>query len=244
MEMQVHRAFTGVALLTSVASLAVAQKSSIISVRSGASKSISGNVKGRGYVDYKLSLGAGQSLSVALLSKSSSVYFNVIPPKQTAAMYIGNMGTNQMDHRIVPMEGEHVIRVYQMGAAADGGKTNSYALHVKVAGSALAPLKSSVDARLKGTPYHASAPIDCRIDLEPRRKTCEGYVIRRGNGSATVEFRYGSAIRRVLFVNGKPVAHDSPFAFTYEKSGDITTLRFGDRPDEEFKVIDAMVFGG
>lgn len=232
-------------LIASAACLALSpQQSKKIAVKPGVTSTVNGTLKGRGYADYLVNVGAGQALSVALLSKSTSAYFNVIGPRQQEAMFIGSFGTNYTGDRIVPIDGIHTVRVYQMGGAASSGKTTSYALHIKVSGKAIPARSFANDAKIKGTPFHAMAPVDCRINIEPARKTCDAYVIRRGSGNGTVEIHYGQTVRRVLFVNGKPVGHDSAFGFEFHKTGDDTTLWFGLDRAEEFKIPDMLIYGG
>jgi len=229
--------------VVSASQVAAAQSSKLVSLPSGKSAKVQGSVVGKEYRDFRVKVAAGQSLTVSMKSSRSSAYFNVNPPKSDASMFIGNMQGNSMNRQI-PSAGEYIIRVYLMGAAASEGKTASFTLDIKASGKALKPLPASVDAKLKGTPYHASGPTPCKISLEPNRKECEAFVIRYGNGTATVEFRAGKMVRRVLFVNGTPKAHDSFEKFTFKKVGEVTTIRLGDDPSEEYTVQDALVFGG
>lgn len=236
-------------VLFGLCSLAYCQKTSSINVPAGSSKVVQSSIRGNDYLDYKVNIRAGQSLSVSLRSQSTSVYFNVLSPKNPGAtfvpaMFIGSMGYDHFSNRMVPMDGQHTIRVYQMGAAADEKKTNKFSLTVRVNGKAILPINNPSDAKIPGTPFHARTTAPCKISLEASRKTCEAFVLRRTGGAATVEFRYGSMVRRVLIVGGKPVAHDSPFTMTYERQNDTLILRFGDGPDEEFTISDSLVNGG
>ena len=130
------------------------------------------------------------------------------------------------------------------GAAADENKKNSFTISVTVQGTALKPIPSSKDAKLKGTPFHARSIVDCTVSNDKKRASCDAYIIRYGGGSATVEFRAGRLVRRVLFVKGIPKAHDSQESFTYSRSGEDTTIKFGDDPSEKYLVPDALIFGG
>jgi hypothetical protein len=67
-------------------------------------------------------------------------------------MYVGSMDGNRLASRMVPADGDYIIRVYQMGNAADSNRTNSFTLKVRVSGSAYAALPRSEDATLRGTP--------------------------------------------------------------------------------------------
>jgi hypothetical protein len=226
-------------------SLAAGQSVQRVVLSPSGLKKVTGAIKGKAYSDYLVQVGAGQSASVVLSSKSSSVYFNLLPPgSKGEGLYNGSTNGNRMAPRILPMAGRYIIRVYQMGAAASEGKTNQFSFTVSVKGIALKPLSSASDAKLKGTPFHARSEVSASFFYDKERSRAEAYVIRYGNGSATVEFRAGTMVRRVLFLRGVPKASDSQEAFTYSKAGDNTTIRFGDDPTEQFIVPDALIFGG
>ncbi|MBX7131800.1 MAG: hypothetical protein K1X67_03880 [Fimbriimonadaceae bacterium] len=233
--------------LASCATCATAQTQTRADLSSGKLKTLKGQIKGRGYADFIVKLGAGQSLSAALTSPSRSVYFNVLPPGSNgAALFNSSMtGQNKMAPRQMPMDGDTIVRVYQMGAAKDENHRAAFTITLGVSGKSIKAISSKQDAKLPGTPFHATAPVHCVIDLEPKRKTCDAYVIRRIGGAATVELRVGSMKRRVLFQRaGKPIAHDSSTSFTFSRSGDETRIRFGDRPDEEYTIPDVLITGG
>lgn len=228
-----------------LASVAQGQRVHRVALSKSSSAKVAGRVKGKAYVDYRMKIGAGQAASVTLTSDSRSVNFNFLPPgSKGVAMFNGSMRANKMDQRIIPVSGDYTVRVYQMGAAAAENKTNGFTITVSVKGTTRKALPRTADATLAGTPYHARSVVHCFIYWEKTQAECNAYIIRYGGGSATVEFRAGSLVRRVLFVNGVPKAHDSQEALTFSKSGDDTTVRFGDGPSEEFVVPDALVFGG
>jgi len=78
-------------------------------------------------------------------------------------------------------------------------------------------------------------------DTKPQR--CEAFVIRRGvDGTATVEIPSKGIRRRILFVQGKPVASDSSEKMTVTRQGDVTTVKF--ESGEYYEIVDAMIFGG
>lgn len=234
-----------IGLLTlSLASTVLAQTSKRVTPKVGSNVTVSGTVKGSNYVDYLVRVGAGQSVTVTLTSRSTSVNFNFNPPKSNLAMFNGSMGSNKMEARPVPSDGDYIIRVYQMGAAKSEGRTNSFSLRVKVDGRALKPLPASTDAKLRGTLFHARATVPCMVSMDNSITSCEAFVIRRGSNNATVEFRAGRLVRRVLFVKGLPYAHDSSEEFTYSQNGDMFTVRFGSDPSESYTVPEAFLFGG
>jgi hypothetical protein len=208
------------------------------------STTIKRSIKGYNYVDYQLRAGAGQTLKVSMKGSNGANYFNVLPPgSNDVAMYVGQTGANAFEG-MLPVEGTYTLRVYLMRSAARRNETSSYTLDVAVTGKALKPVSGKIDAQFPGTPYHASAPAACTLPYEPDTKQCEAFIIRRDfQGTATVEVRGKSYLRRILFVQGKPVASDSSEAMTASRRGDITEVKFGDG-QERVEIFDAMLTGG
>ena len=208
------------------------------------SATIKGQIKGDAYVDYVVRAAAGQTISVALKVSNRSNYFNVLPPGSTdVAMYVGQTGEAYTG--MLPTDGDYAVRVYLMRNAARRNEVSDYELTVTVTGQTLAPTPASKDALLPGTPFHASASIACLPmpygDTKPQR--CEAFVIRRGaGGTATVEIPSKGFTRRVLFVEGKPVASDSAEKMTVTRKGDVTVVRF--ESGELYEIPDVFIIGG
>jgi hypothetical protein len=213
--------------------------------RGASSATIKGKVTGDETVDYVVRAGAGQTITVSLKPSSPSNYFNVLPPDSAdVAMYAGQTGDDYTS--MLPADGDYKVRVYLVRAAARRNASSTFTLTIGVTGKALAPLPASQDALVKGTPFHATAPISCVPmpygDTAP--KPCEASVIRRGvDGTATVEIALGPAgKRRILFVQGKPVVSDSSEKMTVTRKGDLTTVTF--ESGERHEIPDALVTGG
>lgn len=205
---------------------------------------IKGSIKGYHYVDYQLRLGAGQTLKASMQGSNLANYFNILPPDSgDVAMYIGQVGANRFEG-LLPVEGLYTLRVYLMRSAARRNETSHYTLDVAVTGQPLKPLPEAQDARIPGTPYHASTTLPCTLPYEPDTKRCDAFVIRRSfDGTATVEVRGPkSYLRRVLFIKGKPVAADSTHPMTSSRQGDVTEVRF--EQDERLEIPDALITGG
>lgn len=123
-------------LLLSV--FAVAQPAPIPQVKvqfanGSSSKTITGQVKGEG-TDYVIRAGAGQTMTITLASKSTSLCFNVIPPgEENTAIFIGSTEGNKYEGTL-PSSGDYKIRVYLMRAAARRGAAASFTLTVAIAG--------------------------------------------------------------------------------------------------------------
>lgn len=208
------------------------------------STTIKGSIKGYNYTDYQFRLGAGQTMKAAMKGSNAANHFNVIAPGASdVAMYMGEIGGNKFEG-VLPIEGTYTLRVYLMRVAARRNETSDYSIDVAVTGKALKPLPGSADAKHPGTPFHAAAPIACTLPYQPDVKQCESFVIRRDfQGTATVEVRGpGSYLRRILFMQGKPVASDSSQPMTSSRRDDITEVKFGD--DERVEIVDALVNGG
>ena len=205
---------------------------------------ISGALKGDQYVDYKVRSGAGQTLTVTLKGSNLQNYFNIHPPGSAdIAMFIGSTSGNQFK-RIAPTDGEYVVRVYLMRAAARRNETSDYTLNVALDGKALPALSAAKDALIRGTPFHASGNMACTRADNLQLKRCDGYVIRRGyDGTATLEVRWADGLKRsVLFTKLQPVASDSVNPMTYTRSGDVIAVSIG--KDERFEVPDVLLTGG
>lgn len=204
---------------------------------------LSGNIKGSQYVDYKVRAGAGQTLTVTLKPGNPQNYFNINPPATEAALFIGSMSGNQAK-RMLPNDGEYAVRVYLMRAAARRNETSSYTLTVALDGKALPALSAAKDAVIRGTPFHASANMACTRADNPQLKRCDGYVIRRGyDGTATLELRWPDGIKRtLLFTRMQPVASDSVDTLTFTRTGEVTVVSVG--KNERFEVPDVLLTGG
>ena len=212
--------------------------------KGASSATIKGQMKGDADVDYVVRAAAGQTLSVTLKGSNRSNYFNVLPPGSAdVAMHVGQDGRPYTG--MLPADGDYKVRVYLMRSAARRNEVSNYELTVSVTGQPLAPIPASQDALLPGTPYHASGSITCLPmpygDTKPQR--CEAFVIRRGtDGTATVEIPSNGIKRRILFLQGKPVASDSSEKMTVTRKGDVTTVKFDS--GEYYEIVDAIIFGG
>lgn len=91
---------------------------------------IHGKITGNNYVDYRLAVSGGQSMDVIV--RPDNVYFNVMAPGSTGeAIYNSSVNGNEYGSTI-PADGTYTVRIYQMGAAKDEGKTHSFTLEIGV----------------------------------------------------------------------------------------------------------------
>ncbi len=93
---------------------------------------VQGNVTGQGYYDYLLGAKAGQTMGVSLITDGSA-YFNILPPgSNDVAIYNSSIEGNDATGIKLPASGDYTIRVYLMGADADGGATVPYTLSIGI----------------------------------------------------------------------------------------------------------------
>lgn len=205
---------------------------------------IKAQIKGGADVDYVVRAAAGQTLTVTFKGTNRSNTFNVLPPgSDDVAMFVGDAGGDFK--RVLPADGDYAIRVYLNRAAARRNETGSYTLTVSITGAPLAPLPAAKDARVSGTPFHATATVACVPPFASERASCEAGVVRRGrDGTATVEIHApgSTLVRRILFVKGSPVASDAAGEMTFTRKDDLVVVSIA--PDERYEIVDAFIIGG
>ena len=99
---------------------------------------INGKIKGDQIVDYLLRVRAGQKLVVSLETKNTSTYFNVLPPGEDTAIFIGSTSGNRFEGNATK-DGDYTVRVYLMRNAARRGATASYTIRFAVTGDSQRP---------------------------------------------------------------------------------------------------------
>jgi hypothetical protein len=188
---------------------------------SGASSAtMKGSITGNETVDYQLRARAGQTMSVMLKTGNSSNYFNVLPPGSVAAL--ANSSTSGNDWTgTLPVDGDYRIRVYLMRSAARRNETANYALTVRITGS--------TDAKVAGTPYHATGMVPCSVGTDPKRSAqCSFGVIRSSPGHADVYLAspgydvtlHKDKLRVLKFAGDIVTSSDPKEKVSFEKQGD------------------------
>jgi len=181
--------------------------------KGASSATVKGSLKGDKTIDYKLRAKAGQTMSVTLKTSNSANYFNVLPPGSTGeAIFVGSTGGNEWTGPL-PADGEYTVRVYLMRSAARRNETADYTLTVGITGSAAAPEASGPaptgDAKVKGTPYHATGQVPCSMGSGPQGSAqCDFGVIRGKPGNAEVHVTPPGGFKRVLTFAGDKVTSD------------------------------------
>jgi hypothetical protein len=134
--------FAATALLAGLAAVSAVQSaqaqtiSEVAFERGKSGATISGAIIGDEYVDYTLRAKGGQEMSVTMRAGASNgmgtVYYNILPPGSTGeAIYNSSINGDATTVRL-PGDGVYSIRVYQMGADADEGKTSSFEIDVSI----------------------------------------------------------------------------------------------------------------
>ena len=101
------------------------------------------------------------------------------------------------------------------------------------------------DAKVPGTPYHATGDINCSMGTG-KMKSCLFGVIRQGNGNGTVVVTTPNGSKRsIVFKKGKAIGYDQSKAnagkFSAKKDGDMNQVHIG---QEHYEIPDAVIFGG
>lgn len=221
------------------------RKERVSFAKGASSATVQGTLKGGNDVDYLVRAAAGQTLEVKLQGTNSQNDFNVLPPgSANVAMFVSSMSGARSWSGILPADGDYAIRVYLGRAAARRNESSKYTLTVAVTGKALPPLSAARDAKVAGTAYHATGKVACTLPYQADVKSCDAGVVRRGNdGTATFEAIGSMGVqRRILFVQGKPVAADTMDPVTATRQGDLTVVKVGD--DERYDIPDAFLSGG
>jgi hypothetical protein len=207
---------------------------------------VKGSIKGERTIDYKLRAKAGQTMSVTLKTSNGANYFNVLPPGSTGeAIFVGSTSGNDWTGQL-PVDGEYTVRIYLMRSAARRNEAADYTLTVGIAGStavtAALGRAPSTDAKVKGTPYHATGPLPCWMGNAPLGSSqCEFGVIRGKPGNAEVHIKPAGGLERVLTFRGSTVTSGKD-KVKASKSGDLWTIEVNDY--EHYQVYESAISGG
>jgi hypothetical protein len=205
-----------------------------------------GSLKGGEVIDYKLRAKAGQTMSVSLKTSNDANYFNVLPPGSAGeAIFVGSTSGNEWAGQL-PSDGDYTVRLYLMRSAARRNEVANYTLTVGVTGSGaatatLGPAPSS-DAKVKGTPYHATGPVPCWMGNAPAGSSqCEFGVIRGKPGNAEVHIKPSGGLERVLTFMGNTVTSGNEKVKASKAAG-LWTIEVNDY--EHYQIPEAVVSGG
>jgi len=213
--------------------------------KGASSATVHGVLKGDSIIDYKLGARAGQTMSVILETSNGANYFNVLPPGSTdVAIFIGSTSGNEWTG-LLPENGEYTIRVYLMRSAARRNESARYTLTVAVTGDATAPALGAAppsDAKVKGTPYHATGQVPCAMgDAAPGATRCDFGVIRGKPGNAEVHVTPPGGFERVFVFIGSTVSVEGSEKVKAKKEGDTWLIDVNDY--EHYRIPEAVIVG-
>jgi hypothetical protein len=208
------------------------------------SATLKGTIKGNQTIDYTLRARAGQTLKVTLKTSNGANYFNVLPPgSNDAAIFVGSTDGNEWTGAL-PADGEYKVRVYLMRSAARRNETASYTLTVGIIGSPKASdfgTAPASDAKVKGTPYHATGPLPCTMGND-KPVQCEFGVIRGKPGNAEVHITPPGGLKRVLIFMGDKVTTNPGEKIKAVKQGYDWVIEVNDY--EHYTIPEAVINGG
>jgi len=216
--------------------------------KGASSATVKGAIKGDQTIDYKLRAKAGQTMTVKLATGNGANYFNVLPPgSNDVAIFVGSSNGNEWSGAL-PSDGEYTVRVYLIRSAAQRNESASYTLTVGVAGGGGASAQYALgqapasDAKVRGTPYHATGPLTCWMGNVPVGSSqCEFGVIRGKLGNADVHIKPAGGLERVLAFRGNTVTSGSD-KVKAAKAGDLWTIEVNDY--EHYQIPEAVIVGG
>lgn len=99
------------------------------------------------------------------------------------------------------------------------------------------------DAKVKGTPYHASGKVPCWLgDPAPGSSQCAFGVIRGAAGNAEVRITLPDGLTRILTFTGDKVSADEGATVHAGRSDDNWLIEVDDF--EHYRIPDAVINGG
>jgi hypothetical protein len=238
-------AFSALVLISSpVAHAEEIQTQNVQFAKGHSSATIKGKITGNQTIDYTLRAKAGQNMNVSLKTSNSANYFNVLPPGSTGeAIFIGSTSGNEWAG-VLPADGEYKLRVYLMRSAARRNEVANYTLAVGITGTPKAANLGKApasDAKVEGTPYHATGPLPCTMGNDAPVQ-CEFGVIRGKPGNAEVHITPPGGLKRVLiFMDGKVTTNPGE-KIKAVKQGYDWLIEVNDY--EHYTIPEAVVLGG
>jgi hypothetical protein len=131
-----------------------------------------------------------------------------------------------------------------MRSAARRNEVASYTLTVGITGSPRASdfgKAPASDAKVKGTPYHATGPLPCTMGNE-KPVQCEFGVIRGKPGNAEVHITPPGGLKRVLIFMGNKVTTNPGEKIKAVKQGYDWVIEVNDY--EHYTIPEAVINGG
>jgi len=208
---------------------------------------IEGKITGYDVVDYVLRVSKGQHMNISMATKNGANYFNILAPGENqVALFNGSLHQNQFEGT-APKSGDYKVRVYLMRSAARRKEVANYRLEMIVTGAATAAHGGAGhDAKVKGTNYHATGNVPCKMAKGQPTGSCPFGVVREGGGNGIVTVTKADGRKRAIFFEkGKAVGADlsqaDPGEFRARKEADLNIVNIG---EERYEIPDAVISGG
>src|SRR5207253_1211571 len=94
---------------------------------------LKGSIRGYESVDYVVGAKAGQTLSIRFRPSRSAAFFNVVPPLGGEALFVGQSESKPNDFTtVLKTDGDYVVQVYLVRAAARRAEKASYTLRIAI----------------------------------------------------------------------------------------------------------------
>jgi hypothetical protein len=205
------------------------------------SLSLKGRIKGYEYVHYKINAHSGQKLAVHLKSSNLSNYFNILPPGEESALFIGSSSGNHFS-RIVSKNGNYTVDVYLMRNAARRNEVANYSIEFKLTGE-----PEVIDAKLGPKHYDASANIKCSTSTPKLDKECGVRVLRNlGQQSAemwiaNIAYSDSTHYRMLKFTDQTFTSNDQA-SISWQRKDDNWLVAIDGK--EFYFIPDALIHGG
>jgi hypothetical protein len=237
--------FAAVVAAGPVASAGDIKRQAVHFAKGASSATLKGRIQGDQTIDYTLRARAGQTMNVKLATKHSANHFNLLPPGSEAALFVGSSDGNAWSGPL-PSDGEYRVRVYLMRSAARRNEAANYTLTVGVTGGAATSSASAApagDAKVAGTPYHATGKVPCSMgDAARGSAQCDFGVIRGKLGQAEVHVTLPGGSKRVLKFGGDSVSAADGAKLKSSKSGDLWSVDVNEQ--EHYQIPAAVISGG
>jgi hypothetical protein len=201
---------------------------------------LKGTIRGDETVDYRLRATAGQILVVNLQANNRSAYFNVLPPDDETALFVGSLSGNSFNGAL-PRDGEYTVRVYLMRNAARRNESARYTVNFTMAGDKAV---SGTAATNPPAIYDASGKIKCATGKPTLDQWCDFRVVRYlATSSAQIWIAHGGTpLQRVLHFAGKRFTTDDGASVSARRQDDNWLVGVGGR--EFYLIPDALIHGG
>lgn len=200
---------------------------------------VSGTIKGDQTIDYTVSAKAGQQMQVTLSSKNTSLYFNILPPgSNDVAIFIGSTEGNKYNGTLTA-DGVYKIRVYLMRSAARRNETVKYDLAISIPSG----ISKSTDAKVPGTPYHATGTVPAALGTAKKGSVQADFgVIRKSGGSVELHLKIPNGTQqKIKFEQGEWTCLNCK-TIKYTKNADEWAITLNNA--EHYYVPDAVITGG